>query len=64
MEDNRGKKRWMILGALVILSASGCGYNTMQTNESTDLRSSGTTEAVKEPFKAEAGAEKAPKVKF
>ena len=28
-----GKKLWMFVGALVILSLAGCGYNTMQTNE-------------------------------
>ena len=49
-----GKKLSMVFSVIVILSVSGCGYNTMQTNE----------EAVKEPFKAEAVAEKAPKVKF
>src|SRR5512136_248876 len=33
MEDSMGKKLLIILCALVILSISGCGYNTMQTNE-------------------------------
>jgi LemA protein len=32
-EDDMGKKLWMFVGALVILSLAGCGYNTMQTNE-------------------------------
>jgi LemA protein len=44
-EDNMPKKLWMILGALVILSASGCGYNTMQTNEEAVKAAWGDVEA-------------------
>ena len=40
-----GKKRLMILCALVILSASGCGYNTMQTNEEAVKAAWGDVEA-------------------
>ncbi len=44
-EDNMGKKLWMILGALVILTLSGCGYNTMQTNEEAVKAAWGDVEA-------------------
>ena len=40
-----GKKLWMILGALVILTLSGCGYNTMQTNEEAVKAAWGDVEA-------------------
>ena len=39
------KKLWMILGALVILTVSGCGYNTMQTNEEAVKAAWGDVEA-------------------
>jgi LemA protein len=44
-EDNMGKKLLIILCALVILSASGCGYNTMQTNEEAVKAAWGDVEA-------------------
>jgi LemA protein len=44
-EDGMGKKLLMILCALVILSASGCGYNTMQTNEEAVKAAWGDVEA-------------------
>ena len=40
-----GKKLLMILCALVILSVSGCGYNTMQTNEEAVKAAWGDVEA-------------------
>ena len=40
-----GKKRLIILCALVILSVSGCGYNTMQTNEEAVKAAWGDVEA-------------------
>ena len=40
-----GKKLLMVLCALVILSASGCGYNTMQTNEEAVKAAWGDVEA-------------------
>ena len=40
-----GKKLLMILCALVILSFSGCGYNTMQTNEEAVKAAWGDVEA-------------------
>ena len=40
-----GKKRLIILCALVILSFSGCGYNTMQTNEEAVKAAWGDVEA-------------------
>jgi LemA protein len=39
------KKLWMILGALVMLTVSGCGYNTMQTNEEAVKAAWGDVEA-------------------
>jgi len=44
-EDGMGKKRLIILCALVILSVSGCGYNTMQTNEEAVKAAWGDVEA-------------------
>jgi LemA protein len=44
-EDGMGKKLLMVLCALVILSASGCGYNTMQTNEEAVKAAWGDVEA-------------------
>jgi LemA protein len=44
-EDGVGKKRWMVLCVLVILSVSGCGYNTMQTNEEAVKAAWGDVEA-------------------
>jgi LemA protein len=44
-EDNMGRKLWMILGALVILTLSGCGYNTMQRNEEAVKAAWGDVEA-------------------
>jgi LemA protein len=40
-----GKKLWMVLCALVIISLSGCGYNTMQTNEEAVKAAWGDVEA-------------------
>ncbi len=40
-----GKKLLMVLSALVILSFSGCGYNTMQTNEEAVKAAWGDVEA-------------------
>ena len=40
-----GKKLWIVLCALVILSVSGCGYNTMQTNEEAVKAAWGDVEA-------------------
>ena len=40
-----GKKLLMVLCALVILSFSGCGYNTMQTNEEAVKAAWGDVEA-------------------
>jgi len=40
-----GKKRLIILCALVIWSVSGCGYNTMQTNEEAVKAAWGDVEA-------------------
>ena len=40
-----GKKRLIILCALVILSVSGCGYNTIQTNEEAVKAAWGDVEA-------------------
>jgi len=40
-----GKKLLIILGALVTLSFSGCGYNTMQTNEEAVKAAWGDVEA-------------------
>ena len=40
-----GKKLWLVLCALVILSVSGCGYNTMQTNEEAVKAAWGDVEA-------------------
>ena len=40
-----GKKRLIILCVLVILSISGCGYNTMQTNEEAVKAAWGDVEA-------------------
>src|SRR5512136_1343760 len=45
MEDSMGKKLLIILCALVILSISGCGYNTMQTNEEAVKAAWGDVEA-------------------
>ena len=39
------KKLWMILGAIVMLTVSGCGYNTMQTNEEAVKAAWGDVEA-------------------
>src|SRR4030042_6888112 len=44
-EDNMKKRLLMILGALVILTVSGCGYNTMQTNEEAVKAAWGDVEA-------------------
>ena len=44
-EDNMPKNLWMILGALVMLTVSGCGYNTMQTNEEAVKAAWGDVEA-------------------
>jgi LemA protein len=44
-EDGVGKKLLMVLCTLVILSASGCGYNTMQTNEEAVKAAWGDVEA-------------------
>ncbi len=44
-EDGVGKKLLMVLCAFVILSASGCGYNTMQTNEEAVKAAWGDVEA-------------------
>jgi LemA protein len=44
-EDGVGKRRLMVLCALVILSASGCGYNTMHTNEEAVKAAWGDVEA-------------------
>ena len=40
-----GKKGWIILCVLAILSLSGCGYNTMQTNEEAVKAAWGDVEA-------------------
>jgi len=44
-EGDVGKKLWLVLCALVILSVSGCGYNTMQTNEEAVKAAWGDVEA-------------------
>ena len=44
-EDDVRKKLLMVLCAFVILSASGCGYNTMQTNEEAVKAAWGDVEA-------------------
>jgi LemA protein len=44
-EGDVGKKLWIVLCVLVILSVSGCGYNTMQTNEEAVKAAWGDVEA-------------------
>lgn len=39
------KKRWIIMCSLLVLSISGCGYNTMQTNEEAVKAAWGDVEA-------------------